>query len=245
MRNEVEEALRRTDRGALGDDHLLAARLGAGARGAAVRHVEVLQLQSHGRHRRRDHGVGRVSKRVFELEDGVDPGLVDWARAYLDETIVGRRASATVVRRAFEDPGSRSRAALPRDDAPGVRRRRRHGDRALRRRRRRPARRRDRRRARGVPAAARGARAARGRARASARRARPGRPVVRVGPELEGEELHGASYVGATYGLPNRSLGAVGPARSRCGWTTRRRSARCAPQAFELSRLAEDVYGSS
>ena len=38
----------------------------------------------------------------------------------------------------------------------------------------------------------------------------PDRTVVRVGPEFEGEELRGASYVGTTYGLANRSLGVVG-----------------------------------
>src|SRR4029078_6671835 len=63
----------------------------------------------------------------------------------------------------------------------------------------------------------------------------PGRPVVRVGPELEGEELHGTSYVGATYGLPNRSLGAVGLLGPlRMDYEKAIRSGRAA--AFELSR---------
>ena len=47
----------------------------------------------------------------------------------------------------------------------------------------------------------------------------PKRPVIRIGPEREARRLHGASYVGATYGLPNRSLGAVGllgPLRMDC-----------------------------
>jgi heat-inducible transcriptional repressor len=65
---------------------------------------------------------------------------------------------------------------------------------------------------------------------------------VRVGPELEGEELEGASYVGATYGLPNRSLGAVGLLGPlRMDYEKAIRSVRAA--AYELSRLAEDVYG--
>ena len=70
----------------------------------------------------------------------------------------------------------------------------------------------------------------------------PKRPVVRVGPELEGEEFQGTSYVGATYGLPNRSLGAVGLLGPlRMDYEKAIRSVRAA--AFELSRLAEDVYG--
>ena len=70
----------------------------------------------------------------------------------------------------------------------------------------------------------------------------PKRPVIRVGPELEGEELHGAAYVGATYGLANRSLGAVGLLGPlRMDYETAIRSVRAA--AFELSRLVDDVYG--
>jgi len=72
----------------------------------------------------------------------------------------------------------------------------------------------------------------------------PGRPVVRVGPELEGEELHGTSYVGATYGLPNRSLGAVGLLGPlRMDYEKAIRTVRAA--AFELSRFVEDVYEDS
>ena len=71
----------------------------------------------------------------------------------------------------------------------------------------------------------------------------PKRPVIRVGPELEGEELHGAVYVGATYGLANRSLGAVGLLGPlRMDYEKAIRSVRAA--AFELSRLVDDVYGS-
>ncbi len=68
------------------------------------------------------------------------------------------------------------------------------------------------------------------------------RTVIRVGPELEGEELHGASYVGATYGLTNRSLGSVGLLGPlRMDYEKAIRSVRAA--AFELSRLVDDVYG--
>ena len=65
---------------------------------------------------------------------------------------------------------------------------------------------------------------------------------MRVGPELAGEELEGASYVGATYGLRNRSLGAVGLLGPlRMDYEKAIRSVRAA--AFELSRLVEEVYG--
>ena len=35
--------------------------------------------------------TGGVTKRVLELEQHVDPGLVDWARTYLEEQVVGLR----------------------------------------------------------------------------------------------------------------------------------------------------------
>ncbi len=69
----------------------------------------------------------------------------------------------------------------------------------------------------------------------------PLRTVVRVGPELDGAELREVSVVGSTYGLPNRSLGAVallGP--QRMDYEKAIRSVRAA--AFELSRLVEEVY---
>ena len=61
---------------------------------------------------------------------------------------------------------------------------------------------------------------------------------------VPGEELEGASYVGTTYGLPNRSLGAVGLLGPlRMDYEKAIRSVRAA--AYELSRLVEDVYGAS
>ena len=69
----------------------------------------------------------------------------------------------------------------------------------------------------------------------------PDRTVVRVGSELEGEELRGASYVGTTYGLANRSLGVVGLLGPlRMDYEKAIRSVRAA--AHELSRFVEEVY---
>ena len=69
----------------------------------------------------------------------------------------------------------------------------------------------------------------------------PRRPVVRVGPAIEGTELHDVSYVGAPYGLTNRALGTVGLLGPlRMDYETAIRSVRAA--AFELSRLVEEVY---
>jgi heat-inducible transcriptional repressor len=243
MRNELEEALRRTTEALSDATHLLALVSAPALESAAVRHVEVLQLQPRVVIVVVITASGSVSKRVFELEDGVDPGLVDWARAYLEETVVGKRASASVVRRAFEDPGLSPRerqflAALRPVFADVV--------------------------ASATELYVGGAAGLLGDARGAEleacqrllevleRRAAvlgllqdaldPKRTVVRVGPELEGEELEGASYVGATYGLQNRSLGAVGLLGPlRMDYEKAIRSVRAA--AFELSRLVEEVYG--
>jgi transcriptional regulator of heat shock response len=67
------------------------------------------------------------------------------------------------------------------------------------------------------------------------------RPIVRVGEELDDPTLRDAALVGASYGLTNRSLGAVsilGP--QRMDYEKAIRSVRAA--AHELSRFVESVY---
>ena len=69
----------------------------------------------------------------------------------------------------------------------------------------------------------------------------PRRPFVRVGEELDHPDLRDVAIVGATYGLPNRELGAVsllGPLRM--DYAKAIRSVHAA--AHELSRLVGDVY---
>jgi heat-inducible transcriptional repressor len=69
----------------------------------------------------------------------------------------------------------------------------------------------------------------------------PRRAFVRVGGELVHPAFHDAALVGATYGLTNRALGAVGllgPARM--DYDKAIRSVRSAAQ--ELSRFVEEVY---
>jgi heat-inducible transcriptional repressor len=243
MRNELEEALRQTTETLSEATHLLALVSAPALEAAAVRHVDVVQLQPTVVIVVVITASGSLSKRMVEFEDSVDPGLVEWARTYLEESVVGRRASANVLRRAFE--------------APGLSIRERRFIEALR-----PA-------FSAVAAQATelyvgGAASLLGDARGAEldacqrlleileRRAAvlgllqealdPDRTVVRVGPEFEGEELHGAAYVGTTYGLPNRSLGAVGLLGPlRMDYDKAIRAVRAA--AFELSRFVDDVYG--
>ena len=243
MRNELEEALRRTTETLSEATHLLALVSAPSLEAAAVRHVDVVQLQPRIVIVVVITASGSLSKRMVEFEDALDPGLVDWARSYLEETVVGRRASANVLRRAFEDPGLATReryflevlrpaCAEVADQTTELY----IGGAA------------------GLLGEARGAEleACQRLLEVLERRAAvlgllqealdPDRTVVRVGPQLEGEELRGASYVGTTYGLPNRSLGAVGLLGPlRMDYDKAIRAVRAA--AFELSRLVDDVYG--
>jgi len=243
MRNELEEALRQTTETLSEATHLLALVSAPALEAAAVRHVDVVQLQPTVVIVVVITASGSLSKRMVEFEDSVDPGLVEWARTYLEESVVGRRASANVLRRAFEAPGLSIgerrfiEALRPAFSAVA---------------------------AQATELYVGGAASLLGDAQGAEldacqrlleileRRAAvlgllqealdPDRTIVRVGPEFEGEELHGAAYVGTTYGLPNRSLGAVGLLGPlRMDYDKAIRAVRAA--AFELSRFVDDVYG--
>ena len=243
MRNELETALQQTTEALSQATRLLALVSAPSLEATTVRHVEVLQLQPRAVIVVVITSSGDVTKRVIELEEPADPGLVDWARAYLNETLSGLRLGASPLRRRFEDPSlaPRERAFLA-----GIR----------------PA---------FVDVIADagtqvfmgGAAGLLGEARGSEleacqhllelleRRAAvlallsealdPHRTVVRVGPEVEGLPIRDVAYVGSTYGLPNRSLGSVGlMGPLRMDYDKAIRSVRAA--AFELSRLVEGVY---
>jgi len=243
VRSELEQTLRSTTE-ALSQATRLLALVSAPALGAAaVRHVDVLQLQPRAVIVVVITSTGGVTKRVLELEQPVDPGLVDWARTYLEEQAVGLRLGSATLRRRLEDPllPSSERAFLGRlrtafvdavaDDGPQLF----VGGAA------------------GLLGDARGAEleACQHLLEVLERRAAvlellsdaldPRRTVVRVGPEVDGGHLHDVSYVGSTYGIASRSLGSVallGPLRM--DYDKAIRAVRAA--AFELSRLVEDVY---
>jgi heat-inducible transcriptional repressor len=243
MRNELEAALQTTTDMLSQATRLLALVSAPTLEAAAVRHVEVLQLQPRSVIVVVITSTGGVTKGVVEFDAPVDPGLVDWARAYVTEQIGGRRLGSSGVRRSLEDPtlSVRERQFLDRIRAIIL----------------------DAVSASGPQLYVGGAAGLLGDARGAEleacqhllelleRRAAvlelltdaldPRRTVVRVGPEIEGDQMHDVAYVGATYGLQSRSLGSVallGPLRM--DYDKAIRSVRAA--AFELSRLVEDVY---
>ncbi|RDI73407.1 hrcA: heat-inducible transcription repressor HrcA [Gaiella occulta] len=243
MRNELEAALRSTTETLSQATRLLALVSAPALGSASVRHVDVLQLQPRAVIVVVITSTGGVTKRVFELEEPADPGLVEWARTYLEEQVIGLALGSSTLRRRLEEPALpwRERSFLARlrpafvdavaDDGPQLF----VGGAA------------------GLLGDARGAEldACQRLLDVLERRAAvlallsdaldPRRTVVRVGPEVDGGQLHDVSYVGATYGLASRSLGSVallGPLRM--DYEKAIRTVRAA--AFELSRLVEDVY---
>ncbi len=243
MRDEIEDALRVTTEMLSRGTRLLAVVSAPSLETASIRHVEVLALQPTSVMVVVITSTGGVTKRVFRLDDPLDPGLVAWASEYLNERLVGVRLGSSAVRRRLEDPdlsaSERGFLALlapvlvevGSEEGPEV----------------------------FVGGAAGLLEEARVEELEATHRLlellerraavlelvsealEPRRPVVHVGPELGGGQLHDVSLVGATYGIRTKALGAVGLIGPlRMDYEKAIRSVRAA--AFELSRLVEDVY---
>jgi heat-inducible transcriptional repressor len=243
MRDELEDALRTTTDMLSRATRLLALVSAPTLETATIRHVEVLALQQTSLMVVVITSTGAVTKRVFRLDEALDPGLVAWAAEYLNERVVGERLGTSAVRRRLDaaELTSRERAFLAliapallevrADEGPEVF----VGGTA------------------GLleEAGAEEAEAAMRLLELLERRAavlelvsdalEPRRPVVHVGPELGGDQVHDVSLIGATYGIRSTALGAVGLIGPlRMDYEKAIRSVRAA--AFELSRFVEDVY---
>jgi heat-inducible transcriptional repressor len=243
MRDEIEHALRTTTEMLSDATRLLALVSAPSLETASIRHIEVLRLQPSMVMVVVITSTGGVTKRLFRLEEPVDPGLVAWAAEYLEEQLVGVRLGSSGVRRRLDAPelaqAERSFLALigqtllevGAEVGPEVF-------------------------VGGTAGLVGGARAEEVEATMRLvelleRRAavlelvsqalEPQRPVVHVGPEVGGAELHSVSLVGATYGIRSTPLGAIGLVGPlRMDYEKAIRTVRAA--AFELSRFVEDVY---
>ncbi len=244
MRDEIEQALRATTDMLSDATRLLALVSAPSLETASIRHIEVLTLQASSVMVVVITSTGGVTKRVFRLEEPIDHGLVAWAGAYLEEQVVGERLGSRAVRRRLEAPelGERERAFLTligqtllevgAEARPEVF----VGGTA------------------GLVGGGAGVEEVEATMRLVElleRRAavlalvsealEPQRPVVHVGPEVEGADLHSVSLVGATYGIRSTALGAIGLIGPlRMDYEKAIRNVRAA--AFELSRFVEDVY---
>jgi heat-inducible transcriptional repressor len=242
-RNEVDSALQATTE-MLSELTRLLALISAPPLGTAtVRHVEVLLLQPQVVMVVVITSTGSVTKSVFRFPEPVDPGLVNWATQYLNDRVAGLELGSNLLRRRLDEPtlGAREGSFLATlrplfEEALAAE------EQSL-----------------FVGGTAGLLEDLHGHELESYQRLLevletraallevlsqaldPRRPFVRVGPELEHPALRNHSLVGASYGLTNRTLGAVtllGPVRM--DYEKALRSVRAA--AHELSRFVEELY---
>ena len=243
MRDELEDALRTTTESLSRATRLLALVSAPTLETATIRHVEVLELQPTSVMVVVITSTGGVTKRMFRLEEPVDHGLVSWASEYLNEQLVGVRLGSRLVRQRLDAPelGPREREFVgligqavldvSAEEGPQVFV---GGTAGLL----------EEARAEEVEATMRLLELLERRAavlRLVSEALEPRRPVVHVGPDVGGGQLHELSLVGATYGIRTTALGAVGLVGPlRMDYEKAIRTVRAA--AFELSRFVEDVY---
>ena len=241
MRSEVEAALQSTTEMLSQVTRLLALVSAPGLETATVRHVEVLLLQPSVVMVVTITSTGGVAKKLVTFDAPVDPGLAAWANEYLNERLAGVGLGTHLLRKRIEDPSlsagsSRSSTRCGRRSSSSA-----------------------------TPAAQSlyvgGAASLLDDVRADELEAcrrllsvlekraavlelmndafDVRRPFVRVGLDHPG--LHDVALVGATYGLPTRTLGTVGLLGPvRMDYDKAVRTVRAA--ALELSRLVESAY---
>jgi heat-inducible transcriptional repressor len=114
VRREVDAALARLADVVAQVTNLLGIVTAPAPQSSTVRHVEVLQLQPQVLMVVVITSTGAVTKRVFAFDGPVDPGLCDWAGAFLNERVVGLTVGARMIESRLEDPslGTKERAFL-------------------------------------------------------------------------------------------------------------------------------------
>ena len=244
LRREVDEAMRETTAALAQVTDLMALATAPALATATIHRVEVLRLQPTKVMVIAIASTGAIAKRVFDFDGPVDPGLVEWASSYLNESLAGMGVGARMIANRLADPDlgpveSRFLATLGpaftgleqetgdtlyMDGAARLLSDAHRGD---------------------LPRADRLMTALERRAGVLGmlRSALEERSVfLWIGGENPQPELRSVSVVGANYGLAHRNLGSVGVVGPlRMDYATAIASVRGA--ARELSRYCESVYG--
>jgi len=98
LRREVDEAMRETTAALASVTDLVAmATAPAPSVAATIHRVEVLRLQPHRVVVIAIASTGDVARRVFDFERAVDPGLVEWASSYLNESLSGLGVGSRMI----------------------------------------------------------------------------------------------------------------------------------------------------
>lgn len=103
LAREVDVALQQTSEAMSQATNLLALVVAPFASGARVRHIELLRLQPNLVMVVFILSTGRVSKHIIDFPAPVDPGMVEWARTYLNEVLEDRPLTGRLLRQAVEN----------------------------------------------------------------------------------------------------------------------------------------------
>jgi heat-inducible transcriptional repressor len=105
LRREVDEAMRETTAALAQVTDLVAMATAPHLASATIHRVEVLRLQPHKVVVIAIASTGDVARRVFEFDRAVDPGLVEWASSYLNESLAGLGVGSRMIAGRLADPG--------------------------------------------------------------------------------------------------------------------------------------------
>jgi heat-inducible transcriptional repressor len=243
VRREIDEAMRTTTETLSQVNNLLALVTAPPIETSTIRHIEVLVLQPQVVMVVVITSTGGVSKRLFTFGRPVDVGIADWAASYLNERLVGLGLGARILHQRLHDQSlSNTEAAFLDDLAPAFIELEEAPQETLY--------------VEGASRLVRGERFSdvsqlnevmdmlerRVSLLGVLSQALAERDVlVRIGSENESPALHSLALVAASYGLPQRRLGAVsviGPLRMDYGRAIR--SVREA--ATQLSRFVVEIY---
>jgi heat-inducible transcriptional repressor len=104
MRREVDDAMRETSAALASMTDLMALVTAPPLETATIHRVEALLLQPTVVMVVVITSTGAVTKRAFNFEGAVDPGLVEWASSYLNEKLAGMGLGARMIAGRLADP---------------------------------------------------------------------------------------------------------------------------------------------
>jgi heat-inducible transcriptional repressor len=104
LRREVDEAMRETTAALAQVTDLVAMATAPPLATATIHRVEVLRLQPDKVVVIAIASTGDVGRRVFEFDGPVDPGLVEWASSYLNESLAGLGVGSRMIAGRLADP---------------------------------------------------------------------------------------------------------------------------------------------
>jgi heat-inducible transcriptional repressor len=104
LRREIDEAMRETTTALARVTDLMALATAPPPASATIHRVEVLMLQPTSVMAIAIASSGAIAKRVFDFDESVDPGLVEWASSYLNESLAGMGVGARMIANRLADP---------------------------------------------------------------------------------------------------------------------------------------------